>query len=320
VESSGIDFAFDSPEGAIDDSQGESVTARQGVQGLRSDFDGYAPTINIPGPEGEGPTVEQPQLTETDALRKKLDGAVGKLGSSDQTAELALDDLGLDLGSLDATDGATLDESQVARVLSPPDAPTLIADMDDTIRRQILGAGSTEDHATTRIATPDLSTSESGSWLFDESDADPLARTSESPAGETQAVRALDMSFGGSGETTEQPAATPVDFDVDNLSSATGMHLVPADGDFGLDLDVGMAEQPDNADYAKTQRVSAEDLGMQDLEPATMSEVGTKLDLARAYMDMGDPDGARSILAEVLSEGSVNQKQEAQRLLDSIPG
>jgi len=52
----------------------------------------------------------------------------------------------------------------------------------------------------------------------------------------------------------------------------------------------------------------------------TMSEVGTKLDLARAYMDMGDPDGARSILREVLQEGSANQRQEAQRLIDSIPG
>ena len=39
-------------------------------------------------------------------------------------------------------------------------------------------------------------------------------------------------------------------------------------------------------------------------EPATMSEVGTKLDLARAYMDMGDPEGARSILDEVLQEGN----------------
>jgi len=48
--------------------------------------------------------------------------------------------------------------------------------------------------------------------------------------------------------------------------------------------------------------------------------VGTKLDLARAYMDMGDPDGARNILNEVLQEGSVTQKQEAQRLIDSIPG
>jgi pilus assembly protein FimV len=33
---------------------------------------------------------------------------------------------------------------------------------------------------------------------------------------------------------------------------------------------------------------------------------------------MGDPDGARSILEEVLGEGNPGQKQEAQRLLDSI--
>jgi pilus assembly protein FimV len=54
-------------------------------------------------------------------------------------------------------------------------------------------------------------------------------------------------------------------------------------------------------------------------EPATMSEVGTKLDLARAYVDMGDPEGARSILEEVLQEGSNTQKQEAQRLMSSLP-
>ena len=59
---------------------------------------------------------------------------------------------------------------------------------------------------------------------------------------------------------------------------------------------------------------------MPDLEPVTLSEVGTKLDLARAYVDMGDPDGARNILNEVLSEGSASQKQEAQRLLESLPG
>ncbi len=57
---------------------------------------------------------------------------------------------------------------------------------------------------------------------------------------------------------------------------------------------------------------------LSELEPVTMSEVGTKLDLARAYMDMGDPDGARSILEEVLAEGNASQKQEAQRLMESI--
>jgi len=60
------------------------------------------------------------------------------------------------------------------------------------------------------------------------------------------------------------------------------------------------------------------DMDLSELEPVTMSEVGTKLDLARAYMDMGDPDGARSILDEVLNEGNADQKQEATRLLESI--
>jgi FimV-like protein len=56
-----------------------------------------------------------------------------------------------------------------------------------------------------------------------------------------------------------------------------------------------------------------------DEESATMSEVGTKLDLARAYIDMGDPEGARSILDEVLKEGGAVQKQEAERLMASLP-
>jgi pilus assembly protein FimV len=50
----------------------------------------------------------------------------------------------------------------------------------------------------------------------------------------------------------------------------------------------------------------------------TLSEVGTKLDLARAYLDMGDPDGARSILEEVLEEGDDSQKEEAGQLLEGL--
>ncbi len=46
--------------------------------------------------------------------------------------------------------------------------------------------------------------------------------------------------------------------------------------------------------------------------------VSTKLDLARAYMDMGDPEGARSMLEEVLAEGNQNQREDASRLLSEI--
>ncbi len=69
-----------------------------------------------------------------------------------------------------------------------------------------------------------------------------------------------------------------------------------------------------------TDRMNKLDPETLSLEPVTLSEVGTKLDLARAYMDMGDPEGARSILDEVVAEGSASQQQEAKRLLGTLPG
>ena len=57
-------------------------------------------------------------------------------------------------------------------------------------------------------------------------------------------------------------------------------------------------------------------LDLSDLDD--VDEVSTKLDLARAYLDMGDADGTRSILDEVLAEGNDEQKQEAQELLNQL--
>ena len=47
-------------------------------------------------------------------------------------------------------------------------------------------------------------------------------------------------------------------------------------------------------------------------------EVNTKLDLARAYMEMGDSEGASEILEEVMNEGSLIQQKEARQLLAKI--
>ncbi len=49
-----------------------------------------------------------------------------------------------------------------------------------------------------------------------------------------------------------------------------------------------------------------------------IDEVETKLDLASAYIDMGDPEGARSILDEVLNEGNEDQKTRATQLLETL--
>ncbi|MCW8906771.1 MAG: LysM peptidoglycan-binding domain-containing protein [Sedimenticola sp.] len=47
-------------------------------------------------------------------------------------------------------------------------------------------------------------------------------------------------------------------------------------------------------------------------------EVNTKLDLARAYVDMEDAEGARSILEEVLKEGNEGQQKLAREMLDKL--
>ncbi|GAA0839575.1 hypothetical protein GCM10009113_03210 [Marinobacter szutsaonensis] len=51
---------------------------------------------------------------------------------------------------------------------------------------------------------------------------------------------------------------------------------------------------------------------------AGTDEAATKLDLARAYIEMGDSDGARDILEEVALEGDDAQKAEAQDLLKNL--
>ncbi|PUA29999.1 MAG: hypothetical protein B0W54_05550 [Cellvibrio sp. 79] len=51
---------------------------------------------------------------------------------------------------------------------------------------------------------------------------------------------------------------------------------------------------------------------------ADADEAATKLDLARAYIDMGDAEGAKDILSEVINEGNDDQRKEANELLGRI--
>jgi pilus assembly protein FimV len=137
----------------------------------------------------------------------------------------------------------------------------------------------------------------------------------------------------GISETGIFRATQKIDMDLDRLADPHGsVREADTVKTFGRDRDQQAAEnfsqdvfgidetgitQIDRAELSATELMKS-DMSLQEMEPVTMSEVGTKLDLARAYMDMGDPDGARSILQEVLDEGNAGQKQEAQRLLDSI--
>lgn len=98
----------------------------------------------------------------------------------------------------------------------------------------------------------------------------------------------------------------------------------PTRQEFSLDLpeiDFASMEAPSLAQtrFEEAQAPSAsvdDELG--DLGVFGDDAVSTKLDLARAYMDMGDPDGARSMLEEVIGEGNASQQDEARKLLGSL--
>ena len=74
----------------------------------------------------------------------------------------------------------------------------------------------------------------------------------------------------------------------------------------GLSLDVGLDEFPEVLPTGEGVDV--------DLD----SELGAKLDLARAYLEIDDKASAVELLNEVLASGSSVQKDEAQRLLKRL--
>ncbi len=94
----------------------------------------------------------------------------------------------------------------------------------------------------------------------------------------------------------------------------------------GLDFDFSIDESP--VSDASSQRTSPEiDLGGISLdlgepvvaaESAAGDEVATKIELAKAYEEMGDKEGARELLNEVANEGNPEQQAKAQSMLAKL--
>src|SRR6185436_6457307 len=127
-------------------------------------------TVKMTPAGSEAPTVEQPALRPMDepTIREKVDNAMRRKLSSDQTAELALDDLGLELGSLEQTDSSL---SKPMAAVSGPDAnaPTMVAGLDENSQRLLRAAA--ERQASMANGADDSQLTEhgaSGTWFLTE--------------------------------------------------------------------------------------------------------------------------------------------------------
>ncbi|MFJ2284499.1 FimV/HubP family polar landmark protein [Pseudomonas sp. NPDC087803] len=124
-------------------------------------------------------------------------------------------------------------------------------------------------------------------------------------------------------EVPQDDLELPADFD---LSLADEMDTNPAEPDaFAAELDDVNAELDRLSQsiaeptFTEADAASGDDLGEDDFDfLAGTDEAATKLDLAQAYIDMGDSDGARDILNEVLTEGDEKQRGEAKEMLSHL--
>ena len=92
-----------------------------------------------------------------------------------------------------------------------------------------------------------------------------------------------------------------------------------ADAEVDADASVALGDSELDLNDLVFDEFSADSMGDDsDVDLSDSDDVANKLDLARAFVDMGDGDSARDLLTEVLESGDDSQKAEAQSLLDQL--
>ena len=154
-----------------------------------------------------------------------------------------------------------------------------------------------------RPAAPETDFSPSGTLIID-------SPVSMDPMG--NAEKTVEMSPVGIPDAPTEESGNEIDFDFDigggapslpAASAAPAAAAAPAGNSMDFDLSSISLDLPGGGDAGGN---------------GAIDDAATKLDLAKAYQEMGDKDGAKELLGEVMKEGSATQKAEAQQLLSAI--
>jgi pilus assembly protein FimV len=250
---------------------------------------------------------------------------------AEEEGDFALD---FNMDTADFSEESGSDSDQVAEVGGEDSALDFNMDFED------MGGGAEESEETSLTMDSDdgLSLdmeSDGDSGLeFDAGDAGDLSMESsdddldlssmsleEEPAEEDSGMSALDMVKAEGGGLPENEDGS-LDFSLSS-GDTEDEEISFGDDDSSLDMgaDFGLDESGGGAtDVAEAVDVS-EAVGTADADVDSddnWDEAATKLDLAKAYIDMGDADGAKSILDEVMAEGNDEQKAQASELAAQI--
>ena len=279
-----------------------------------------------------------------DDLEAELERELAANPAAAVEAPLPLDDLGLD--DLGAEFAAAEPLSAVAQseALAEPDsdfdptpsAPAAVAD-------PALDASDDFSFELDDLQLPEAGESETVAPVAFDLDAAPVPAAPAAEAADELSLELADLDFAEpaapaalDAEVEALPALDDLEFDLDlpelealdteqGLDAALdevlaqGEPSAPAVAAAAAPASVSELELPELDELSFDAVPAVELTGNEDFDfLADSDETATKLDLARAYIDMGDAEGARDILDEVLKEGSADQQQEARELMGRI--
>jgi pilus assembly protein FimV len=277
---------------------------------------------------GLGPTTAteaQPaaKIDSSDALDMAFvdDGGVEfDVGLTESTflGQAAVDPSSFDLSSIDLD----LNEPEVPASAVPPaaDAGSSLDKADDTL--DVLDSSFDSVQVSTAV-NPDFATEQADTVVnpqFGAAEHEETIVVPQSPAEQEKTI--VTPQFAVEHEETvvapqfaveqEETIVNP-QFDVEpDETIVTPQFAVEPDRAPGEEFSTAQAETLVNPEFGAEQDLLPE------FDISANEEVATKLDLAKAYEEMGDFEGARELLQEVLKEGDVAQRENAEALLAKL--
>ncbi|MCG7956508.1 MAG: hypothetical protein JAY91_13360 [Candidatus Thiodiazotropha endolucinida] len=251
-------------------------------------------------------------------------GAAG-LAAADMADDM--DDLGLDLGQLSEEDvSSPAVEDAVAEVSAPAE------DVSDELDSMDLSGLENLDEMDSETLEADLSLDSEFLNKMDGSESTPAMEDSDALDIDLSDLEVDSVPSGiDSAPAAEEMNEDPLPFDLSDVDDSEAIDGVEDQVEMedsevldNLDLESiereleGISTDLDNEESNEADELSLLQSHSENLDLDSTDEITTKLDLARAYIDMGDNEGAKSILEEVVGEGSENQQKEAQELLSNL--
>ncbi|MFB0935994.1 MAG: FimV/HubP family polar landmark protein [Propionivibrio sp.] len=276
--------------------------------------------------------VEAPDLdfdigTQIAPVVEQLDQAEAKAESSDLTFDLGALDVPSVAGDRSSDVNATLE----ATAVQPADSVEFDVNLTESTflgRPEPEPASFDLSSIDLDLESPELEMPKTGVEVAQSPDS--LSVQSEGPGEEpfesAQIDTAVNPDFAteqmetqvvpsGFASALSETAANP-DFAADQMETLIVPGVPAAQSDTVVNPDFA-AQQAET--IVSPSLEAAQDL-VPELDVSASEEVATKLDLAKAYEEMGDFEGARELLQEVLKEGDVTQREVAQKLLGKIGG